>query len=36
MANVNDLKAAIKDILQSNSTLDKVRAQLRESIFFKQ
>lgn len=33
MANVNDLKAAIKDILQSNGTLDKVRAQIRESIF---
>ncbi len=33
MANVNDLKAAIKDILQTNGTLDKVRAQIRESIF---
>lgn len=33
MANVNDLKAAIKDILQSNGTLNKIRAEIRESIY---
>ncbi len=33
MTNVNDLKAAIKDILQSNGTLDKIRAEIRESIY---
>jgi len=33
MTNVNDLKAAIKDILQSNGTLNKIKAEIRESIY---
>ena len=33
MSNLNELKSAIKDILQENGTLNKVRAEIRENIF---
>lgn len=33
MASLNELKSAIKDILQENGSLNKIRAEIREQIF---
>lgn len=33
MTNVNELKDALKDTLEENGTLSKIRAMMRESIF---
>lgn len=34
MSNINELKSAIKDILQSNGTLDKIKSEIRQNIYF--
>lgn len=33
MTDINELKTAIKDILQSNGSLNKIRAEIREQIY---